>query len=165
MNKGKKKKNNLKTQLLCVIYFGQLKKEFDKEVGRKDVSVYSTWRFYPVLVLPPSVMLCTQQAVDRWGEKMAVQGVEAQVVLVVWVVLPDPVQQDHKPHRVFQTDRQRAVFGQQKIHAGGGKEVSGQREQRKGGSGEGRKRRGKKGDGIVDIGLHRKVEQQGFSLG
>ena len=61
----------------------------------------------------------TQQTVDTGGEQVAVYGVEPQVVLVVWVLLPHLMQNDDKLHRVLQSDGQTVIFRNLQVHAVG----------------------------------------------
>lgn len=55
---------------------------------------------------------------NRGGQQVAVQGVEAQVIPVIRVLLPHFVEQNDKLHRVFQRHRQATILSQLNIHAG-----------------------------------------------
>lgn len=56
---------------------------------------------------------------------MAVQGVEAQVVSVIWVLRPNFVKHDDKLDRILQSHRQAATLGHQNVNTGRGARQSG----------------------------------------
>lgn len=57
---------------------------------------------------------------DRGGQQVAVQGVEAQIVSVIRVLLPNFVKQDDKLDRILQRHRQAAALGHQNVNTGRG---------------------------------------------
>lgn len=57
---------------------------------------------------------------DRGGQQVAVQGVEAQVVSVIRVLRPNFVQHNDKLDRILQSHRQAAALGHQNVNTGVG---------------------------------------------
>lgn len=57
---------------------------------------------------------------DRGGQQVAVQGVEAQVVSVIRVLRPNLVQHNDKLDRILQSHRQAAALGHHNVNTGGG---------------------------------------------